>query len=266
MGLGMGLDVRRGGAAAAFDPADLVATYGGWIADFASDYVTLGAAPDIATLALRADTKSIGSLTQATASKRPHAAAVGSNASGDFDSAAVQALAATSGGGDPVKWMHASTGASLFVVFRRTGGTGTQHLLDTCNNNVSQHGVNINVSGTTGVCNASARNGSGTSHVACTKAAAHTVNVVTLVEFVWSSATGGSLWVNGGTPKTASASGSASTTNATGGLTLGCLVAQSTQGFDGDLFFAAGLQGVVSEDDRVAMRDHLATRFGVTLV
>ena len=163
--------------------------------------------------------------------------------------------------------MHAAAGCSFYAVARLTTGTnGTYVVCDDHNQNAGQHGFSVGLVTTTNSSTVRVGNGSGTFVVNQSHSSPVTLNGATvIVQFCWSQAGGYNLSVNGSTPTTGAIVGTPSTNDAQSGLTIGSLQG-GTSAFEGHIMYAQCSVGFLSADERLAVRQALATRFGVTLV
>lgn len=237
-----------------YQAASLNNAYGGIRLDPASGNLTITSAPDIDAWADVANFATYGSWTQATAGQKPHSVTVNGKPTVTFDGSASQLLI-NDKAASVFNWLHAAAGNSGWVVCRFTGGTTVSHIFDTCNNNTSQHGININVNASNGNVSFRVVNGSGggNSLISAADAAAMTVNEWALVEWNWTESVGYVLRTNGGDPVAGLVNGSASATDATGAPRLGSLVA-GLQYLTGGLAWLQIVPGIPVESQIVAQR------------
>lgn len=241
----------------------LVDKYGGFWLDGTSGFG--GSLPTIDTWTpKRSKTVVPGVFSQVGAATKPSVDAVG--VAFDTD----EFLLSTAGAA-AWAWLHAAAGCSLFFVVKRTGGTGVQIILDTCNGNLFQHGVTIAYNQGTNLVYALVNNGSGTSVVSATLDFDNwsgDQSVLHLVEFTWSQAAGYMLRVDGGSSArmvTGDAVGAPSVSNPSGTATIGSIVVGSVQFLTGNVAELVGFVGVPSQSDRFRVRNALAAKWGIGL-
>lgn len=179
---------------------NLVADYEGFWVWARRGVVT--SSPDIDSIPMVVGGVTAGSVSQATASQKPHLVTIAGRQYAQFIAADSMHMVASQAASQ-FNFMHRTGGCSSIVGYKFTAGAILGHVFDTgfsagavnqtgCG--LSQQTDNGNVSG--GVT----RNGGGVAANQCTVAGGVTANTMTVVSHVWDEAVGGSLQINGGPP------------------------------------------------------------------
>ena len=271
MRIGTGLAIPgRARGPSGFTEADasaIIAELGGFWLRMRDPYLTMGTPPAIASVACKDGFATYGSFAQASTLKRPTLSTVdGGKPSAAFDGSG----GATSGKwfvnnktAATWKWLHAAEGCTLFVVARRTGGTGTQRILDTGSaGSVSQHGISLSYNATTNSTEARVTNGGGIGNGVFSATVAGVVaSTLYLHELTHSLAAGYSYRLSGGTPTVGEAAQAYSTSNPFSSLGLGANAAGSVQWLTGDICEVYGVPGVLTAARLASLRGMFAAEY-----
>lgn len=153
------------------------------------------------------------------------------------------------------KFMH-QTGFTFFGVLRNTGGAGVQKIFDTCNGNLFQVGISLEFNVGTGRFDLLVSNGSGTA-VFYNGVAGQTLTNFGIFETEWSVETGASVRLNGGPQVGGDVVGTPSSSNPSGTLTMGTIVAASIQFLVGQFAEWVIFPGVLTKEERDNVRSYL---------